>query len=75
MALTEPTTRIKTMDINKTPYFSDYDNYETLEEAVKAASKTCVRRGAEEQIVYKAVKVISQKDDVIYDRINIVDVA
>jgi len=52
------TKRIKQMDINKTPYLYDYDFYETLDEAIEAATRSARRRD-ESQNVYKAVAIVA----------------
>jgi len=46
------------MDINKTPYMSDYDFYETLDAAVEAATRSA-RRREESQNIYKAVAIVA----------------
>ncbi len=52
------TKRIKQMDINKTPYFYDYDFYETLDAAIEAATRSA-RRREESQNIYKAVAIVA----------------
>ncbi|HYT46326.1 MAG TPA: hypothetical protein VEP90_28610 [Methylomirabilota bacterium] len=46
------------MDINKTPYFYDYDFYETLDAAIEAATRFA-RKREESQNIYKAVAIVA----------------
>lgn len=58
------TKRIKQMDINKTPYFYDYDFYETLDAAVEAATRSA-RRREEVQNIYKAVATVAPVESTV----------
>lgn len=52
------------MDINKTPYFYDYDFYETLDAAVEAATRSA-RRREEVQNIYKAVATVAPVESTV----------